>query len=434
MLSLIMIVMAINYMDRGNLAIAAPVMQVELGIDAAMMGLLFSVFAWTYMLIVPFGGALVDKIGPRNMFSIGLLGWSGFTVLIGAVTSLNAILACRMAVGVFEAPTIPTNLRCVSAWFPNNERAFAIGLYTSMQYVALGLMTPLLTWILLNWGWRAVFYITGVIGIVFAIVWYVCYRDPKDSKTANQAELNYIREGGGITESGSTEAHVPFSWTLVTRLLSQRQLLGLYIGQFAVMTTLFFFLTWFPTYLIKEKGLSILQTGYYAMLPFLVAIAGALIGGRSSDWMVKRGFSLGFARKAPIILGFLLAASIFGANYTDNIVLVIALMSTAFFGQAMASTLTGALLSDVAPKGAVGLAGGVMVFFATLGSATSPLIVGFILQYTGGFAWAMSYVALISAFGMVAFMFIVGEVSRVVIDHKALGLPVEEKQLATESK
>lgn len=416
MLSLVMVVMAINYLDRGNLAVAAPMMQQELGIDAAMMGLLFSSFAWTYSLMTPFAGWAVDKVGPRKLFTGGLLGWSAFTCLIGGVSSLPAIIGCRMAVGFFEAPTIPTNFRCVSAWFPNRERAFAVGLYTSMQYVALGFLTPVLTWIMITWGWREVFYVTGAIGIAFALVWYAFYRDPRDSKIVNKAELDYISEGGGITESGSSESQIPFSWGLVGRLFRERQLQGMFIGQFAVNTTLFFFLTWFPTYLVKGKGLTILQTGYYATLPFLVAIIGALLGGKWSDWMIRRGYSLGVARKTPIILGFLLAAAIFGANYTDNMVLVISFMSIAFFGQAMSSTGTGALMSDIAPKGAVGLAGGFVIFSATIGSATSPLIIGLILQYTGGFTWAMGYVAAISLIGMCAYLFVVGKVSRIVID------------------
>lgn len=415
MLSLVMVVMAINYMDRGNLAVAAPVMQKELGIDAAMMGLLFSIFAWTYALMTPFAGAFVDRIGPRNMFSGALLGWSAFTCLIGTVSTLPAILACRMAVGVFEAPAIPTNFRCVSAWFPNKERAFAVGLYTSMQYVALGFLTPVLTWIVVTWGWREVFFVTGGIGIAFTLVWHAFYRDPRDSKVVNQQELDYISKGGGLTESGSADTQTPFSWALIARLFRERQLLGMFIGQFAIMTTMFFFLTWFPTYLIKEKNLSIIQTGYYATIPFLVAIAGALLGGKWSDWMIQRGNTLSFARKAPIIMGFFLTAAIFGANYTNDINMVIALMSVAFFGQALSSTVTGALMSDIAPKEAVGLAGGLLIFFAMLGSATSPLVVGFVVQYTGGFSGAMAYVAAISLIGMVAYLFVVGPVSRIVI-------------------
>ena len=415
MLSLIMVVMCVNYLDRGNLAVSAPVMQQELGLNSAQMGLLFSAFAWSYAFIIPFAGALLDKIGPKIMFTIGIIGWSLFTCLMGLANSLTAIVGCRLGVGAFEAPTIPTNVRCVTAWFPEDERALAVGLYTSMQYVALGFLTPALTWLLLHWGWRSIFYLSGGVGLVVGLVWYFFYDDPRDSKRVNQAELAYIEQGGALIYAGNEATKQPFSWGVVRQLFRERQLVGMFIGHFSIMTTLFFFMTWFPSYLITAKGLTLLKTGFYAMIPFLVAICGALLGGRWSDWLLIHGTSKSVARKLPIVLGFLLAMVILGANYTDDINWVIFFMAVAFFGQAMSSTVTGALLADIAPIEAIGLSGGLLNFIANIGSALSPIVIGCIVQYTGSFHWALGYVAAVAAVGLSAYLFVIGDVYRIVL-------------------
>ncbi|HXP97305.1 MAG TPA: MFS transporter [Telmatospirillum sp.] len=420
MLFLVMMVMCINYLDRANLSVAAPVIGKELELSPATMGILFSAFGWMYTCMLPFAGAALDKMGPRVLLTISLIGWSAFTAVIGAVSSLTALLACRVGVGFFESPVLPTNVRCVTAWFPAKERALSVGLYTSMQYISLGLLTPFLAWILVTFGWQAIFYITGGIGVFAGVIWHVYYRDPHDSTTVNQAELDYIRAGGGLAESG-TEKKIPFSWRKVRQLLSHRQIWGMFIGQFAVMTILFFFLTWFPTYLINGKGLTILKGGFFAAVPFLVAIIGALLGGWWSDWMVKKGYSNSVARKTPIIVGFSLAATIVAANYTEDITWVIIFMAIAFFGQAVASTVTGALLSDMAPKGLVGLTGGMLYFIANIGGTTAPLVIGYVVQQTGGFNMALAYVSAVAACGVFAYLVVMGKVSRIEIQEEADG-------------
>ena len=412
MLLLIMQIMFVNYLDRGNLAVAAPLVQKELNLNAAGLGVLFSAFAWTYLLAIPFAGAVLDKVGPRVTLALAIVGWSLSTVMIGIVSGFVAVLACRMAVGVFESPVIPTNMRCVSAWFPERERGLAIGWYTATQSAALGFTAPALTSVLVFWGWRPVFYITGAVGLLAAAVWYRFYRDPSVSRRVSVEELTLIREGGGVVDAGAGY-YRSFGWRDVARLFRERQLVGMFIGQYAVMTTLYFFLTWFPTYLTKEKGLTILQSGYYATLPFVLAVLGALVAGGWSDWMIVKGVSLSTSRKVPIIVGFALASTMIGANYTSDIRLVIVLLGLAFFGQAMASTVTGALFTDIAPKGALGLAGGLLTFFANLGSALSPLIVGLLVQRSGGFDLALGYISVVSAVGAGAYLFVVGRVTRI---------------------
>ena len=192
----------------------------------------------------------------------------------------------------------------------------------------------------------------------------------------------------------------------------------MFVGQFSVQTTLFFFLTWFPPYLINGKGMTVLKGGFYAAIPYLAAILGTVVAGKWSDWMVHRGISNTVARKLPIIIGFVLSAIIMGANYTNDINTVILFMCAAFFGQAMASTVTGALLSDIAPRGLVGTLGGMLYCVANTGGLLVPIIVGYSVDWTGGYNVALGYVSVVALMGVLAYLFLLGPVYRIEIKAK----------------
>ena len=204
MLSLIFVLTAINYLDRTNMAVAAPSMSAELGFSAATMGMLLSAFAWAYALMQVPGGYFLERVGPRITYTISLFLWSLFTMIMGLGNSFLSLFGIRLAIGAAESPAFPTNSRVVAAWFPDHERATATSIYTAAEFIGLAFLTPVLFWILDTFGWREVFYITGIIGIGVSAIWYWLYRDPKDCQGVNQAELDYIRQGGGQAEEAGT--------------------------------------------------------------------------------------------------------------------------------------------------------------------------------------------------------------------------------------
>ncbi|NUA45762.1 D-galactonate transporter [Dickeya solani] len=367
-LLMIFITVVICYVDRANLAVASAHIQKEFGITKTQMGYIFSAFAWTYTLCQIPGGWFLDRVGSKVTYFIAIMGWSIATLLQGFATGLASLIGLRAVTGLFEAPAFPTNNRMVTSWFPEQERASAVGFYTSGQFVGLAFLTPLLIWLqeILSWHW--VFIVTGGIGIVWAIIWHFVYQPPKKSKGINQAELNYIAEGGGIVDGDAPiekKARTPLTaadWKLVFN----RKLVGVYIGQFAVTSTLWFFLTWFPNYLTQEKHISTLTAGFMTTVPFLAAFVGVLLSGFVADRLVRSGKSIGLARKTPIICGLLISTCIMGANYTNDPVWIMALMALAFFGNGFAS-ITWSLVSSLAPIRLIGLTGGVFNFVGGLG-------------------------------------------------------------------
>ncbi|WP_078412511.1 MFS transporter [Priestia abyssalis] len=409
-LSLLFIGTAINYLDRTNMAVAASAIQSDLSLDPAMMGLLLSAFGWTYAFMQIPGGWFLDRFGPRLVYGISLILFSLCTLFQGFAKNFGTLFGLRLGLGFAEAPAFPSNSRVVAAWFPQKERALATGVYTAGEYVGLALATPFLFWLLSSFGWHSIFIVTGIIGLVFGLVWFKLYRDPKDSKYINKEEMDYIREGGGLADSAG-EVH-KISWSQARHLFKYRQFWGIYIGQFAISSTLYFFLTWFPTYLVQEKGITLLKAGFVGSIPYIAAGIGVLVGGYWSDKMVQRGVSVGVARKTPIIIGLLVACSIVLANYTSSTSLVITIMSVAFFAQGM-SAITWTLVSDIAPKELVGLAGGVFNFAANLAAIVTPIVIGFIVSATNSFNGALVFVSVIAFMGALSYIFIVGEIKRI---------------------
>jgi ACS family D-galactonate transporter-like MFS transporter len=411
-LALITFATVLNYLDRAVVGVAAPAMTKELLISPAMMGVIFSAFSWTYALAQVPGGMMLDRLGTRLTYALSLATWSFFTLLHGVAANVASLLTFRLGLGVAEAPCFPANSRVLSTWFPQQERARANGVYSVGQYAGLAFFSPLLFWVVAALGWRSLFFITGAIGVSYAFIWYVSYRAPHDSKLVNQSELNHIEAGGGLGHRGP---QVPFSWGLAGRILLKRQILGASIGQFCGNSTLVFFLTWFPTYLATERHMDWLKSGFFAVMPYIAATAGVLIGGALSDSLIRRTGSANIGRKLPIVSGLLLASTIVAADFVSSNQLVIAVMSIAFFGQGMVN-LGWTLISDVAPKPLIGLAGGVFNFCANLAGIVTPLVVGFILQATGSFYFALAYIAVLGLIGAAAYILIVGDVHRVELE------------------
>ena len=400
----------LNYLDRTVLGIAAPSLSKELGLTAAMMGVAFSAFSWSYALLQIPGGIALDRFGTRATYFVALFFWSAFTAAMGAVNSLRGLVLTRIGVGTFEAPCFPANSRILASWFPQSERARANSIYSVGQYAGVGFLGVPLFWITQAFGWRGLFFIVGGLGILFAFVWRMVYRDPPQSRIVNDAELQYIEAGGGGEYKGQP---VRFKWRHVALLLRHRQVLGASIGQFGGNSTQVFFLTWFPTYLVTARGMTFLQAGLVASLPYIAASVGVLCGGFLSDFLLKRTGSANLARKLPIVSGLFLAATIVGANYvpaSENTT-VMAILSVAFFGQGM-TNIGWTVIADIAPKQLIGLTAGIFNFSANLAGIVTPIVIGVFFEMTGSFVGPLVYIAIVALLGAFSYSVILGDIHR----------------------
>ncbi|BCQ26533.1 MFS transporter [Caballeronia sp. NK8] len=403
----------INYLDRSVAGIAAPNMSHDLGLTPATMGVIFSAFSWTYTASQIPGGILLDRIGTKWTYFFALTLWSLFTGLQGLALGFVTLLILRLLVGMAEAPCFPTNSRVVATWFPQSERARATGVYTFAEYAGLAFLSPLLFWLEHRYGWRALFGIVGAVGIVFGWIWLARFREPHESSRANRAELQHIEAGGGVVSSG--RIHVRFQWSHLVAILKERRMLGICIAQFASNATNVFFLTWFPTYLVTERHMPWLKVGILAVLPFIAASVGTLAGGWISDAMLRRGMSLNWARKLPVTAGLLTGSTIVLANFVDSTEAVIAILCVAYFSQGL-SALAWMIVSDIAPKGLLGLSGGIFNLFANASGIVTPLVIGLIVNATGSFVYALAFVSAITLVGAFCYLFVVGDIKRIELE------------------
>lgn len=409
---MLFISVVINYLDRSNLSIVGPQLTEALHLNAVKMGFIFSGFGWSYALLQIPAGYLVDRVQPRFLYFLVLAIWSLATLILGFATGFAMLFILRLAIGALEAPVYPMNNRVVTTWFGENERAGVIGFYTSGQFVGLSFLTPILSWVDVTLGWRAVFFVTAAVGIVWAIIWISYYRDPKDFSNVNQAEIDWITDNGGFPDlSQRLSRNEAIVWSDFKTVLSHRKLWGIYIGQFGIVSIQWFFLTWFPAYLVEFRHLAIIKFGLLASLPFFGAFLGVLLGGFVSDWMLRRGFSLTVARKAPIISGLLLSTSIIGVNYVTTPIYITAFLTCAFLGSACAS-ITWSLVSSVAPERLIGLTGGVFNFVGNLSAIIVPIAIGFLIR-GHDFTRPLIFISLTGLVGAASYILLVGKIERV---------------------
>ena len=412
MLALVFVNVAINYLDRANLSVAATALGKDLNLSTVDLGYMFSAFGWAYAALQIPGGLIADRFGPRVLYAFCLITWSLATLAQALVRGFGGLFALRVATGTFEAPSYPINNRVVTSWFPDHERASATAMYVSGQFIGLAFLTPVLTIIQYYAGWKGLFLCTGLVGLVWGIIWYLFYRDPLDHPRVNQAELAYIEEGGGLfrgRKPGAAQVSV-WKWENLKQVISRRTLWGVYIGQFCVNAALWFFLTWFPKYLVDYRHLGFVKSGYLASVPFLAACAGLLLSGFVSDKLVQQGKSVAMARKTPIIIGLLISISIIGPNYTDDTALVIFFLSLAFFGIGMA-LISWVFVSILSPKHLIGLTGGVFNLMGNLASIIVPIVIGYLAK-GGNFAPALIFIGTLGFIGACSYIFLVGKIDR----------------------
>lgn len=421
-LFMITLVLTLATGDRATLSVAGPEMQKELGISAVEIGYLFSAFSWAYVISMTPAGWVADKIGSKRAMFLGILLWSVMTVLMGLVSYITfvvpALLILRFLLGVCESPVGPSAGRIIAAWFPSQERGVAGAIFNSAQYASLAIFTPLMAWLCHAFGWDHVFIVMGVIGIVIAFCWSKFFHVPTKHPGINSEEMEYLKEGGALVELDTVtsvkDERKRAGLQEIAQLFKSRMLIGIFIGQYCISAITWFFMTWFPIYLVKERGMSILQAGFMASVPAICGLVGGILSGFFSDWLLRKTNNLSLARKVPITIGLTMSASMILCNYVGSEAMVMFLMSAAFFGKGFGS-LGWAVVADTAPKEIIGTTGGLFNSLGNIAGIITPVVIGYILQETNSFANALVFVGTHGIIAVCSYWFIVGKIERLKI-------------------
>lgn len=424
-LMLILLLSAVAYADRSILSMSGSAMKDEFGLSAIQLGFVLSAFSWAYVIGQIPGGLFLDRFGTKKVYGITLGLWSLATLAMGFIGefasglsgALMLMFGLRFALGLIEAPSFPANARVTIMWFPSAERGRASSLFSSAQYFAVAIFSPLSGWLVSRYGWEWPFFVLGAIGLIALLFWLGYMNEPRKHPGVSERELRHIVDGGGLVEIDSLQerkAKPRVSRQLVKKLLTNRMLWCAYIGQYCVIALSYFFITWFPIYLVQARGMNILDAGFATVAPALFGFLGSISGGFISDRLIQRGWSLSWARKTPYIVGMLMAASLIIAAGLNSNFWIIAVMSFAFYGKGVAAGAgTWAIIADTAPKEAVGLAGAFFNGFGNIAGFTTPILFGVIVALTGSYGIGLIFVGAHCVVAALLFLFVMGPIERV---------------------
>lgn len=397
---MVSMMIAINYLDRTNFSVAIPTIMKEFSITAAQIGILGSAFYWAYTLIMLPVGGFINKFGPKWAITGSAAGWGIVTMLTGAVSSFTGFFALRILLGFTEAPGFPASARVVSVWTPIRERTFCSACFDCCARLGSAFTPPLVAWLIINYGWRTSFVISGAVAVVYAVIWHLTYHEPDSHPSITKEELDYIRQDEVITATGQVEVKpIPLlKLFMYPTILKISIAYGLYLYVWTV------FNTWMPAYFSQARGLDLKAMGTAAMIPYVCAVICELLGGSIWDVLQRKGWSTSAVRRTGMGMA-MLGASVFifltmkASTPTGAIICLSAFMGIFAFGAANVWAIPG----DVAPYGQTGGVGGVYNFVGNAFASLAPIITGFFVGSQYGYNGAFTVCCVFGIVG--AFLF-----------------------------
>jgi len=374
-------IIAVAYVDRVNFAVATPTLMKLFELGPAQMGVLMSAFFWPYMVSQMPSGWLVNRVGSKLVVFWSCFGWGVTTALTALVSGFYSFLAVRVLLGVTEAPGFPAAARVVSVWIPAQERTTASALFDAAARAGNAFCMPFVVWLLVQYGWKASFVITGGLAVLYSFIWLKFYHEPDDHPKVSESELAYIRQDEIVSTPGDVEktAAIPL---LKLFTYGRFNLMCLGYFQYAYFWTAYSM--WVPSFLVQAKGFSLEAMGFAAMWPYIIGFFAELGGGLICDGWRKRGGTLTQIRRFGTVTGFVGAALglIIVVNSSSNMATIVGL-SIAMGGISFGAANFWAIPNDLAPYGQGGGFAGAMNFVGQIGCLIAPMVSGFVI----GTAW-----------------------------------------------
>ncbi len=400
----------INYFDRTNMSVATKPLMGAFHLSDGQMGILLSSFGWSYALLQIPIGALLDKVGVKWLMRVGTILWTIATFMTAIVSGMGLIIISRILLGVAEAPAFPGASKATGYWFPRQERGLATSAFDAAAKLSNVLGVPLVAWAVMEWSWRGGFVVTGILSLIYALTYWIWYRDPKEDKKLSKEEYAYIVDGGA-QETGEAPGGIMKN---LGYLLGSRKVWGLTIGFAAYGYSFYLFLTWLPGYLENQMHMSILKSGWYTVIPWIVAtLADLIIGGWLVDHLIKKGHNPTKVRKSLLVIGMILGLAVAGAAFTNNPNVAIVYISIALGGLAFSAPIGWSIPALIAPKGTVGTVGSIMNFVNNVMGILAPIVTGFIAGSTGTFGLGFLVAAVVLLIGIFSYLFLLKDLEQI---------------------
>ncbi len=404
----------VNYFDRVNLSVSHDALVATFGISDVIFGFLSSAYNLTYAILQLPIGIILDKLGVRRVGRIGTFLWSCATFGAAATPSLGGLFGARLLLGIGEAPTFPANAKAIGAWFPPQERSFATSLFDSAAKFASVPGVPLLGFVLLRFGWRWSFVVTGLLSVLYFIFFWRVYREPEEDAGLTEAERAWIEDGQGEAAAALPDGHQSSLLTHMLellKLLGRRKVIGVAIGFGAYNYVFYLLLTWLPTYLSSALHIDLLHSFLYTSVPWIIAtFTDLFFGGWLIDFLIQRGYDANRVRRIVLITGTAFGLGIFGAAHAHGAVHALAWISVSIGGLSAAAPILWSSPSLIVSRDNVGKVGGIINFSAQVSGIAAPIITGYVVQTQHSYAWAFVIPAAYLLLGIAGYIFLLGRI------------------------
>ena len=388
----------VNYLDRSALSIANTTIQHDLAISPMQMGVMLSAFSVAYAFSQLPLGALIDKLGSKLALGGSLVVWSVAQAAFGLFSSYGHLVGLRVLLGIGEAPVFPSAAKALSEWFDTQERGTATGWVWSSTCIGPCLAPPLLTVFMVHLGWRGMFILTGVMGLLLAVCWFKFYK----------SKAQYMAETGRAEPVAVQQHKAPkVAWTSLFR---DRNTWGAFLGFMGVIYMIWLNLTWLPGYFEREHGLDLYRTAWVVSLAYLFGALGTIVAGKCCDRLVARGMRVLASRKLMVILG-LLGGALFTliVAFTTNVVACVVLLCLTMFFINISSATAWMIVNTIVPSERVASFGSIQNFGGYLAGSVAPILTGFSVQQSGSFSSAFVLSAVVAACSAMAYFLLLKE-------------------------
>jgi len=398
----------VSYFDRVNLSVSQNALHGAFGISDVVFGFLSSTYNWPYMLLQIPSGLLLDRFGVRRVGIVSTFVWTLASFAAAVAVGVKSLFGARILLGIGEAPTFPGTAKATAYWFPKHERSLATATFDSMAKFSSAVGIPLLGLVLIHFGWRANFALTGVISVVYLVLFFAFYRNPSADPKLSQIERDYIHNGGAQPEDAARAA----AGAPLLYLLKQRKVIGLAIGYGSYNYVFYLLLTWLPSYLAKAQHLDLKRSFFYTAVPWLSAtVAELIVGGWLVDSLIQRGWNATRVRRTILVGGTLLGLGIFGVAYSHSAQTAVFWITLSITGLSIAAPVGWSMPGLIAPRESVGTIGGIMNLSNQLSGIAAPIVTGFVVAATKNFEWAFLIASAYLFIGIAAYILLLGDMA-----------------------
>jgi MFS family permease len=378
------------YAQRGALPVAAHSVMKNFRLSESQMGILLSAFFWSYSFMQMPAGWMVDRFGVRRAYAIGYSFWSGASALTGVTSSLAALMALRILLGVGQAVAFPASARAVANWFQERERGIVTAAYLAGVRLGQAIIAVVGAAMLVAYDVKIFFLLTGLLPLIWLLPW-----------------IKFLKPWEATTDAGTTDGQTAqanrFSFLQSLGLLKNRTVMGIFLGFFAYDYAWFVYFNWLPTYLVRERKFTTREMGVYSSIPYVAMSVIIILSGSLSDWLIRRGHSEVRVRKGLIIIGLAIACLIVPAGMVEDKMTSVWLLTTSLCGLGISAPNTWTLTQAMCSKKIVGTVSGIQNFGGNIGGILAPVLTGIIAQQTQSFAIALSITGGVLVGGMLAY-------------------------------